>query len=259
MNILAIGAHPDDIELGCGGTLIKAAQLGHNIFMYVLTRGEASGDPVERTKEAMAAAAFIGARTLWVDNFEDANLTVCRELVSRIEYFIDQSKADLVLTHSENDYHHDHRAAAEATLEAGRYSRNIVAYEIPVTKRFSPGGYYDISDVIEKKTELIRLFESQRDKLFTNEKAIRGLSNYRAFQSRLSTHLDAVESFEVVRICFSPNFELMKREREPTGPILSRPMDLSALVTYVPKGLTARNAPADQSSAEFLEDIIEGS
>ncbi|MFL6371987.1 MAG: PIG-L family deacetylase, partial [Nitrososphaera sp.] len=52
MNILAIGAHPDDIELGCGGLLLKASrQDRHNIFMYTLTRGGASGDPEERTKE----------------------------------------------------------------------------------------------------------------------------------------------------------------------------------------------------------------
>ncbi|MDQ3562034.1 MAG: PIG-L family deacetylase, partial [Thermoproteota archaeon] len=51
MNILAIGAHPDDIELGCGGLLLKASrQDHHNIFMYTLTRGGASGDPEERTK-----------------------------------------------------------------------------------------------------------------------------------------------------------------------------------------------------------------
>ncbi|HET7337378.1 MAG TPA: PIG-L family deacetylase, partial [Candidatus Nitrosotalea sp.] len=43
MNILAIGAHPDDIELGCGGLLIKSARQGHNVFMYSLTRGGAGG------------------------------------------------------------------------------------------------------------------------------------------------------------------------------------------------------------------------
>src|SRR5690348_4250883 len=59
MNILAIGAHPDDIELGCGGTLIKASRAGHQVFMFVLTRGEASGDPIQRTKEAMKAAKYI--------------------------------------------------------------------------------------------------------------------------------------------------------------------------------------------------------
>jgi LmbE family N-acetylglucosaminyl deacetylase len=46
MNILAIGAHPDDIELGCGGLLLKAVRQGHSVWMYTLTRGAASGDPI---------------------------------------------------------------------------------------------------------------------------------------------------------------------------------------------------------------------
>jgi LmbE family N-acetylglucosaminyl deacetylase len=51
MKIVAIGAHPDDIELGCGGLVLKAVRNGHNVYMYTLTRGSASGDPKERTKE----------------------------------------------------------------------------------------------------------------------------------------------------------------------------------------------------------------
>jgi LmbE family N-acetylglucosaminyl deacetylase len=62
MNILAIGAHPDDIELGCGGTLLKASRQGHSVFMYTLTRGAASGDPEQRTGELMKSAKFIGAK-----------------------------------------------------------------------------------------------------------------------------------------------------------------------------------------------------
>ncbi len=61
MNILAIGAHPDDIELGCGGTLLKAVREGHNVFMYTLTRGGASGNPAQRTEELKRSAKFIGA------------------------------------------------------------------------------------------------------------------------------------------------------------------------------------------------------
>ena len=51
MNILAIGAHPDDIELGCGGLLIKAVRNGHSVYLYNITQGEKAGDPQQRISE----------------------------------------------------------------------------------------------------------------------------------------------------------------------------------------------------------------
>ena len=48
MNILAIGAHPDDIEIGCGGMLIKAVKNGHSVYLYNVTQGEKAGDPQQR-------------------------------------------------------------------------------------------------------------------------------------------------------------------------------------------------------------------
>ena len=48
MNILAIGAHPDDIEIGCGGMLIKAVKNGHSVYLYNITQGEKAGDPRQR-------------------------------------------------------------------------------------------------------------------------------------------------------------------------------------------------------------------
>ena len=113
MNILAIGAHPDDIELGCGGLLIKSARQGHNVYMYVITRGEASGDPRLRCMELIQSARFIGAKMLWIDNFEDATLTVNSKLINHLEYFIQKVHPDLILTHPLEDYHHDHRASQE--------------------------------------------------------------------------------------------------------------------------------------------------
>src|SRR5215469_3209595 len=126
MNILAIGAHPDDIELGCGGLLLKAAKQGHNIWMYTLTRGEASGDSAQRTREQIEAAKFIGADILWIDEFEDSKIFLNVELISSIESAMEYSRADVIFTHAIGDTHHDHRAVGEATLEAGRYVPNIL-------------------------------------------------------------------------------------------------------------------------------------
>ena len=214
MNILAIGAHPDDIEIGCGGLLLKAAKQGHNVYMYGLTRGSHSGDPVQRTHELMQSAKFIGAHTLWIDNFEDTKLYLNSELINRIECFINKSNADIVYTHSKIDTHHDHRAIAEATLEAGRYVPNILAYEMPVTKDFRPQVYYDISDVIDDKVELINIFSSQMHKTHLTANAIKGLAQFKALQSRLGTLITYVESFEVLKLSFAKDFMLLNTSQE---------------------------------------------
>jgi len=214
MNILAVGAHPDDIELGCGGLLIKAVKQGHYVYMYTLTQGGASGDPEERTLELKQSSKIIGAKALWIDNFEDTKLAVSSELINHIEFFINKSEADIVITHSLSDTHHDHKAVAASTIEAGRFVPNIMSYEIPLTKDFKPQIYYDISDVVDEKVELIKLFWSQQSKLYLKADAIKGLAQYRALQSRLNTSINFVEAFEVLKLCFDKEFKLYMTSHE---------------------------------------------
>lgn len=209
MKILAIGAHPDDIELGCGGLLIKAAREGHEVYMYTVTRGSASGDPKQRTDELKRSAKFIGAKQLWIDNFEDSKLSVTNDLINHIEYFINKANPDVIFTHSHGDVHHDHRAIATATVEAARFNSNILSYEIPLSRSFDPKVFYDISDVVYEKVELIEIFWSQQSKLYLKANAIKGLAEYRALQSRLNTEVKYVEAFEIVKLCFDKDFKLL--------------------------------------------------
>lgn len=209
MNILAIGAHPDDIELGCGGLLIKSARQGHNVYMYSLTRGGAGGDSNERSEELARSARFIKAKQLWIDNFEDSKLTVSNDLINHIEFFINKANPDLILTHSHGDVHHDHRAIALATLEAARFNSNVLSYEIPLSRNFDPKVFVDISEVVNEKVELIEIFWSQQSKLYLKANAIKGLAEYRALQSRLNTSIKYVEAFEVMKICLTNDFKLL--------------------------------------------------
>lgn len=209
MNILAIGAHPDDIELGCGGLLIKSARQGHNVYMYSLTRGGAGGDSKQRSEELARSARFIKAKQLWIDNFEDSKLTVSNDLINHIEFFINKANPDLILTHSHGDVHHDHRAIALATLEAARFNSNVLSYEIPLSRNFDPKVFVDISEVVNEKVELIEIFWSQQSKLYLKANAIKGLAEYRALQSRLNTAIKYVEAFEVMKICLTNDFKLL--------------------------------------------------
>lgn len=181
------------------------------MHIYTLTRGGASGDAAERAEESRESARFIGAR-LWLDDFPDTGLTGGSELIGHIESRIDSVHPDLILTHHLRDSHHDHRAVATATLEAGRFDANILQYEIPLTRDFEPKVFFDISDVIDDKEALINIFRSQQKKLYLGSNAIRGLAEYRALQSRLNTSINYVEAFDAAKLCLSPEFALRKVE-----------------------------------------------
>jgi LmbE family N-acetylglucosaminyl deacetylase len=219
MNILAIGAHPDDIELGCGGVLLKSINEGHNVYAYTLTRGSASGDPEKRCEELVYSANYMGLNTLWIDNFEDSKLSLTCDLINHIEYFIRKSNADVVFTHSLLDFHHDHRAVAAATREAGRNIINILTYEISITKDFNPQVFFDISDVVEDKIHLLNVFLSQRGKSFLAADAIKGLAQYRAYQSRLPQNVTHVEAFEIIKMGLKSNFSLIQSNCTLAEPI----------------------------------------
>jgi LmbE family N-acetylglucosaminyl deacetylase len=210
VEILAIGAHPDDVELGCGGLLLKAVRGGHNVYIYTITRGGAGGNPKERVKEAQRSAQFIGAKALWLDDLPDSKLKESIELISRIESRIDIVHPDIILTHHAKDVHHDHRTVANATLEAGRYDSNILSYEIPLTRNFEPQVFFDISDVIDDKVEMVNLFWSQREKIYLRSNAIKGLAEFRALQSRFHGSVSYVESFAVAKMCLSNEFKLRR-------------------------------------------------
>ena len=88
MNILAIGAHPDDIEFGCGGTLIKYADRGHRVYLMVMTHGGQGGLENVRKKEQLDSKAILGVEHLFWGGYEDTHLTVGKELINKIEEYL---------------------------------------------------------------------------------------------------------------------------------------------------------------------------
>lgn len=160
MRILAVGAHPDDIEYGCGGTLIISKLKKYKIHLLILTKGESGGNPDIREKEQRASAKFLHSKLHW-GNLIDTQVNLNKELIDIIESCINEVKPDLIFTPYYNDTHQDHRNISSATTTATRHLRNVLFYEVPTSTDFVPNVYVDIGDVLQYKLKLLRIHKSQ--------------------------------------------------------------------------------------------------
>jgi len=161
VNILAIGAHPDDIEFGCGGTLIKYALKGHGVHLLVMTDGGRGGDPAERRREQEAAAKVLGAQQLFWGGYQDTEMPLDRALIQKVESVLHRLRPDLIIAPFSDDTHQDHRYLSASVMTASRYTRNVLFYEGPTTANFTPSVYVDINTVLERKLDALRAHASQ--------------------------------------------------------------------------------------------------
>jgi len=189
MRILAIGAHPDDIEFGCGGTLIKYARQGHESFLLVMTDGSGGGDGALRQREQEASVRILRASRLFWGGYPDTALPLDRSLIQRVERVIEDLRPDFILVHSPDDTHQDHRHLATCTVTATRYTRNVLFYECPTSQDFSPSVFVDIDSVLEDKIASLQAHASQVSKTRIEGLSIvdvaRSSAHFRGIQGRV--------------------------------------------------------------------------
>ena len=163
-SVLAIGAHPDDVELGCGATLLAHASAGDTVTVLVMTGGESGpGDEaqvVRRRQEQEAAARSLGARLVW-GGLHDCMLTADAATVALIERVLDETAADVVYVHAPDDSHQDHRAVASATQGAARRLSRVLHYQSPSTLSFTPTVYVDVTAHLTGKLQALGAHASQ--------------------------------------------------------------------------------------------------
>jgi LmbE family N-acetylglucosaminyl deacetylase len=186
MNVLAIGAHPDDLELLCGGTLARYAQAGHDVFMAIATNGEVGSATLSkeqtaelRHEEASRSCARIGATLIWM-GFPDEWLFDTPEVRSRFIDAIREARPEVMFVHSTDDYHPDHRVAGQVAVDARIPSTvRLVETQLPPAARiphifvmdtigataFDPELYVDISDVWDAKKAMLEEHQSQAEHL----------------------------------------------------------------------------------------------
>ncbi len=205
MNVLAIGAHHDDVELGCGGTLAKLAHEGHNVHVYIATRsGYASFDnsPVRSNEvalqEGLRAAEILGT-TLHTGEFENFNLQFADVLNTEVRRIIDTVRADTVFSLGTWDVHSDHWALARATLHATRHIPRVACYRCnwyTSDRPFHGTLYVDVSNTMELKMQALEAYQSEW------ERAAKKWAEYFKNQARndgIVVGVQYAECFETVR------------------------------------------------------------
>lgn len=159
--VLAIGAHPDDVEVGCAGTLAKHQADGDALYILTLSMGEIGGNSSARKKESEKAAQLQGAH-LFVGNFTDTEINHSLNTIQFIEEIVQEVHPTHIYTHSIHDNHQDHRNTHHATITAGRKIPNLYCYLSPsTTVDFKPNIFVNIDEFIEKKLLVIDAFSSQ--------------------------------------------------------------------------------------------------
>jgi LmbE family N-acetylglucosaminyl deacetylase/CheY-like chemotaxis protein len=196
--VLAIGAHPDDVEIGCGGILLRHAALGDTVNVLTLTGGEVGGNLDERLEESRRAAQLMSARLFHAD-LPDTSLSVSDggATIGAIERVIEQTEPTVVYTHSRHDVHQDHRNVHDATLVAARRVPRIYCYQAPsATIDFHPMRFVAIDEWLEGKLEVIGRYSSQvKVRRYLQGDLLRATARY---WSRFGAS-DYTEPLEVVR------------------------------------------------------------
>lgn len=209
MRILAIGAHADDIELGCGGTLARLIENGHQVKCLYTSDSTFTNEfgETQRTRDCVVrelkdAMTCLGVTDYLELGFPSKDIPFSSDLVSEIDKVINEFKPDIIFTHWVFDTHQSHKNTAEASISAGRNIKSILMYEpyAPSGRSympFRPQMYFDIN--IDKKISAIKAHKSQVEKYGNSWfEGIEGRARIRGYEMREKYG----EVFEVVRFKF---------------------------------------------------------
>ena len=208
-NVLAVGAHADDVEIGCGGTVALHTQRGDKVIILIMAEsaytyydGRVLRTEEEWKTEEARGAEVLGAKLINL-GFKTKEVPYSRESIESINRVIDEYSIDIIYTHWYHDSHQDHRRTTQSVLSAGRYVKNILMYEpeYPAGRSylgFRNQYYVDITSTFDKKMEALKQHKSQirkyGEKMFLE--AVEARARHRGYEigSRYA------ECFEVVRL-----------------------------------------------------------
>ncbi len=194
--VLAIGAHPDDVEIGASGALVAHRERGHGVAILTLSRGARGGAEDMRAGESAQAARIIGAE-LYLENLADTSISEADPTISIISRVIGEVQPTVIYVHSIHDVHQDHRNTFQAAMVAAREVGRIYCFQSPsATVDFRPTRFVGIDEQLDAKLQAIDSFGSQVAlRAYLEPDLIRSTARY---WSRFSEGRYA-EAFEVIR------------------------------------------------------------
>jgi len=213
MNVMAIGAHPDDIEFGCSGTLVKHIQNGDTVVYVCMTStqsvdgttGETIRSEDELTNEVIKSTQVLGVRAVEFLNFKDLHVPFSFESVSCLDKLIKEYKIDTIYTHWAGDANQDHISTFKATMAAARYVPNVFCYEqIPIPRHtenpMKVNYYSDITKTFARKIQASKCHESQFRKYeevgFDVERNLKVMAQYRGIEANCKY----AEAFQIIKM-----------------------------------------------------------
>jgi LmbE family N-acetylglucosaminyl deacetylase len=200
-SVLAIGAHPDDVEIGAAGSLLLHTAAGDTVSILTLCRGARGGSQDTRAQEAQLAADIIGA-TLFLDDLPDTKISEGDPTIGVIAGVVQQVEPNVVYTHSLHDVHQDHRNTHRAAMVAVRGIGRVYCWQSPsATVDFRPSRFVAIDDHMDRKLAAIDQFGSQVEiRTYLAPDVISATARY---WSRFGDGRYA-EAFEVIREAAEP-------------------------------------------------------
>ena len=207
-SILAVGAHADDVEIGCGGTVAQHVKKGDNVIILIVAessytdyKGRVLRSIEEGVNEEENATKVIGAKLINL-GFKTKNIPYSPESIEAINRIIDDYNIDTIYTHWYHDTHQDHKRTTQSVLSAGRYVPNILMYEpeYPAGRSyigFRNQYYVDIASTFEIKMDALKCHKSQVKKYgVTFLEAVEARARHRGYEVRSKY----AECFEIVRL-----------------------------------------------------------
>ena len=202
LNVICVGAHPDDPESGCGGVLARYAEAGHHVTIIYLTRGERgiAGKSLQeaaaiRTAEALEACRILGTRAIFAGQIDGAT-ELNSDRSTAFNKLLSAEKPDIVFAQWPLDTHMDHQVAGLLTLRAffaNERRFHLYFYEVDAgaqTQGFRPTDYIDITSVREKKKAALFVHKSQHgDEIYRRHHEV--MEDFRGREARVA----AAEAF----------------------------------------------------------------